>query len=63
VKRFIVTSLENWCVRLHFITHHRPWLWLPIPNGHCLLATWSFALAERWSIPAKPPVQEGERSQ
>lgn len=47
-RRFVVSSLEAWCTRLHFITHHRPWLWLPIRCGYCLLARWSGALDERW---------------
>jgi hypothetical protein len=45
-KQWIVRSLENWCDRLHFITHHRPWLW--VFRDHCPLASLSFRLDEKW---------------
>lgn len=48
VKRWIVSGLENACSVTHPVTHRRPWLWLPIRNGWCLLSHWSDALDQRW---------------
>lgn len=48
MKRLIVKWLEKACVWTHPITHHRPWLWLPIRNGWCPLARLSDRLDQRW---------------
>lgn len=48
MKRWIVRHLERGCEYFHFITFHRPWLWLPIHNRWCLLARWSDELDQRW---------------
>lgn len=48
MKRWIVAHLESGCEHTHWFTHRKPWLWLPIHNGWCLLARWSDALDQRW---------------
>lgn len=48
MKRWIVIALEWSCNYVHWFTFRRPWIWLPIKNGYCLLATWSYQLDQRW---------------
>ena len=47
MKRWLVGRLEDLCTLTHWITHHRPWLWLPGVHV-CQLAMWSSQLDERW---------------
>lgn len=47
MKRALVVGLERLCNRLHFVFHHRPWTWLPLP--HCPLAELSDRLDRRWA--------------
>lgn len=48
VKRLVVSALPWVCDRMHWLTWHRPWLWLPIPNVWCPFAYWSHQLDQRW---------------
>jgi hypothetical protein len=45
IQAWIVDNLERVCSWTHFITLHRPWLWL---FGHCPLASWSARLDDKW---------------
>lgn len=47
VKRWIVVHLETVCEWTHWVTHHRPWLWV---FQHCPFAVMSCALNDRWGL-------------
>lgn len=45
MRRRLVIAAERLCDLTHFITLHRPWLWV---FPHCPLARLSFYLDDRW---------------
>ena len=62
IKSFIVRATERSCDMTHWVTHHRPWLWLPrLPGGlcvHCPLADLSDRLDERWGTGRWAPAED-----
>jgi len=61
LRWLIVRALESLCGLFHPVTHHRPWLWLPIHNVWCLPATWSSQLEERWHTGVWTDSQSGRQ--
>jgi hypothetical protein len=45
MKRAIVSGLETACVKTHWITNHRPWLWA---FRNCQLSDLSMWLDRHW---------------